>query len=79
MNQCGVQGKGRRKMIVINLEDLKNYRARRIASNDCNFDEMVALGGFIERAEKMETKEIKYFDEDEKVWTIGNVIVKGEH
>ena len=64
-------------MIIIDLEDLKDYRARRIANNDCDFDEMVMLGGFIENVEKIETKDIKYFDEEEKVWTIGKVIVKG--
>lgn len=29
----------------------------------------------IDKAPTIETKQIKYFDEDEKVWTIGRVIV----
>ena len=31
--------------------------------------------GEIEAAPTIKTKEVKYFDEDEKVWTIGSVIV----
>ena len=64
-------------MIIIDLEELKKYRARRIANNDCDFDEMVALGGFIENVEKIGTKDIKYYDEEMEAWTIGKVIVKG--
>ena len=31
--------------------------------------------GFVEHQPSIETKQIKYFDEDEKVWKIGSVIV----
>ena len=30
----------------------------------------------IENAPTIKTKEIKYFDEDEKIWKIGEVVVK---
>lgn len=31
--------------------------------------------GFVEHQPSIATKQIKYFDEDEKVWKIGSVIV----
>ena len=61
-------------MNVIRLDDLKEWRARRIQSGACSFDDMTALGGFIAEVEKIETKQVKYFDEVEKVWKIGEVL-----
>ena len=61
-------------MDVIRLDDLKEWRARRIQSGACSFDDMTALGGFISECEKIETKEVKYFDEDENVWKIGEAL-----
>ena len=61
-------------MDVIRLDDLKEWRARRIQSGACSFDDMTALGGFIAEVEKIETKQVKYFDESEKVWKIGEVL-----
>ena len=34
--------------------------------------------GYIDSAPTIKTKQIKYFDEDEKVWKIGEVIVDGD-
>ena len=31
---------------------------------------------YIDDAPSIKTKEVKYFDEDEKVWKIGSVIIK---
>ena len=33
------------------------------------------IKGYIEHQPTIETKQVKYFDEDEKVWKIGSVIV----
>lgn len=35
----------------IKLEDLKAWRANRIRQGNCNFDDMTALGKFIDEAE----------------------------
>lgn len=61
-------------MTVINIEDLKRWRERRIQAGNCNHDDMQALGAFIAEVETIDTKEVKYFDEDEKVWKIGEII-----
>ena len=61
-------------MTLIDLEDLKKWRANRIQAGNCNHDDMVALGAFIADVETIDTKEVKYFDEVEKVWKIGEVI-----
>lgn len=61
-------------MDVIRLDDLKQWRARRIQSGACSFDDMTALGAFISEVETIDTKQVKYFDEDEKVWKIGEII-----
>ena len=44
-------------MTVIKLDDLKKYRADRIAHGNCDHDEMEALACFIENVEKIEVKE----------------------
>lgn len=41
-------------MTLIDLEDLKKWRANRIQGGQCSFDDMQALGHFIETAEKVE-------------------------
>ena len=46
-------------MIVIRLEDLKRYRADRIAHGDCDFDEMQALAWFINEVETIEIEETR--------------------
>ena len=61
-------------MDVVRLDDLKEWRARRIQSGACSFDDMQALGAFMEQVEKFEIKQVKYFDEVEKVWKIGEVL-----
>lgn len=35
----------------------------------------IEIAHLIEEAPTIKTKEIKYFDEDEKIWKIGRVIV----
>lgn len=35
-----------------------------------------AIKRMVSNAPTIETKQIKYFDEDEKVWKIGNIIVE---
>lgn len=47
-------------MDVIRLDDLKQWRARRIQSGACSFDDMQALGAFMEQVEKIEVKEGKW-------------------
>ena len=47
-------------MDVIRLDDLKEWRARRIQSGACSFDDMQALGAFMEQVEKIEVKEGKW-------------------
>ena len=61
-------------MDVIRLDDLKEWRARRIQSGACSFDDMQALGAFISEVETIDTKEVKNFDEVEKVWKTGEVL-----
>ncbi len=41
-------------------------------------EEMAVLVEDIDSAHTINTKEIKYFDEDDSVWKIGRVIVDGE-
>ena len=36
---------------------------------------MADARGIIEEAPSIQTKQVKYYDEDEKVWKIGSVIV----
>lgn len=54
-----------KRMIVIRLEDVKKWRAQRIQGGQCNFDDMQALGAFLENVEKieMEEKEIENGEE----------------
>lgn len=44
-------------MIVIRLEDLKRYRADRIAHGNCDHDEMEALAWFIDNADTTDVVE----------------------
>lgn len=44
-------------MKVINIEDLKRWRASRIQSGQCNYDDMLALASFIESAERIDFTE----------------------
>lgn len=41
-------------MTFIALEDLKAWRKGRIAKGDCNYDDMEALNGFIDRCVKID-------------------------
>lgn len=41
---------------MIKLEDLKRWRANRIQNGDCNFEDMEALGCFIDKVEKIEVE-----------------------
>lgn len=41
-------------MDVIRVEDIKKWRANRIASGACSFDDMQALAKFIDEVEKSE-------------------------
>ena len=61
-------------MILIKLDDLKKWRADRIASGRCNYDDMVALGAFIDRAERCEVQD-DYFDDNTNDGTIPAVDV----
>lgn len=56
-------------MEVIKLEDLKKWRADRIQHGNCSFDDMEALGAFIDRVEKFEVVEVRT---DEKVALVRN-------
>lgn len=38
--------------MFIRLEDLKAWKAKRIQDGNCNYDDMLALGVFIEECEK---------------------------
>ena len=44
-------------MIVIKLEDLKRWRAERIAEGNCNHDDMEALAWFINTVATYDIKE----------------------
>ena len=46
-------------MTVIKLEDLKRYRADRIAHGNCDHDEMEALAWFINTVEEIEIEETR--------------------
>ena len=41
-------------MDAIRIEDIKKWRANRIASGQCSFDDMTALNGFLDNAERVE-------------------------
>ena len=41
--------------------------------NDCRFADYT--GWLLDKTPTIKTKQIKYFDEDEKVWKIGAVII----
>lgn len=56
-------------MILIRLEDLKAWRANRIQHGNCSFDDMEALGAFIDRVEKFEVVEVRT---DEKIALVRN-------
>lgn len=56
-------------LTLINIEDLKTWRAERIQQGNCNFDDMQALGAFIDRVEKFEVVEVRT---DEKVALVRN-------
>lgn len=43
-------------MEYIRLDDLRNWRAERIQHGNCSFDDMVALGCFIDKVEKFEER-----------------------
>lgn len=44
-------------MTMIKLEDLKKWRAQRIQGGQCSFDDMQALGHFIDQVEKIEVED----------------------
>ena len=52
-------------MVLIKLDDLKKWRADRIACGQCSFDDMTALGAFMDRVERYEVRD-DYTD-----WTNG--------
>ena len=56
-------------MRIIDADKLYAYITNQVGGVDCNvlLDEEIAP--------TIETKQVKYFDEDEKVWKIGSVIV----
>ena len=41
---------------MIRIQDLQDWRAERIADGSCSFDDMVALGEFIAKVEKLTMK-----------------------
>ena len=44
-------------MEVIRLDDLKRWKNKRIQSGRCSYDDMQALGAFIEQVEKLEVED----------------------
>lgn len=51
------------------IEEIASIYDFSISSVRCSL-----LGSVIANAPTIETKQVKYFDEDEKVWKIGNII-----
>lgn len=52
------------------IEEIADIYGFSISSVRCSL-----LGSVIANAPTIETKQVKYFDEDEKVWKIGSVII----
>ena len=57
-------------MRIIDADELKKHKY-----HDKRACENAVAVYYIDNAPTIATKEIKYFDEDEKIWKIGRVIV----
>lgn len=44
----------------IKIEDLKQWKAERVQHGNCNYDDMIALGAFIETADTIKIPESQY-------------------
>ena len=71
-------------MRLIDADKLKEEILKWLPSDPCGVEEkempfetdiVVSMMLTLEDAPTIKTKQIKYFDEDEKVWKIGSVIV----
>ena len=71
-------------MRLIDADKLKKEILKWLPSDPCGIEEkeapyetdiVVSMMLTLDEAPSIKTKEVKYFDEDEKVWKVGRVIV----